>query len=96
MVNRLTPVKHKWYEIGIQLGMSNEELNVLQQKSGDHEFHEMLEIWLRGGAGVPTTWLSVVEALKSPDVGKPELGLELQRCHCHNEQGISAVDINFI
>ena len=90
-MNKLTPVKHKWYQIGIQLGMSNEELKVLQQKPSGCEFYEMLEIWLRGGTGVPTTWQSLVVALKSPDVDKPKLGLELQGCYCLNEQGISAL-----
>ena len=85
VVNKLASVKHKWFEIGIQLGMSNEDLKRLPDHG--HQLHEVLEIWLRGGTTVLPIWSSLADALKSPDVDKSELGEAIQRQYCWLEQG---------
>ena len=69
LCNELGEVKHKAYEVGIQLGISHSKLMELKQQ-GDL-LAGVLDCWLSGNApDIPITWESVVEALESTYVGE--------------------------
>ena len=69
LLNELTPLRHIWRKICIQLGISSSHLRVFK-KSDDDPFTRSLDFWLNGNTDVPITWGSVVAALASPYVGE--------------------------
>ena len=75
--------KHKWLEIGVQLGISHRKL--LEFKKEDDPLSAAVDFWLCGNVeGVPLTWRSVVEALKSEHVGEPGLARVVEKKY-HSE-----------
>ena len=68
LMKLLTPVRHRWQEISIQLGVSNNKLRDF--KKFDDPFTKSLDYWVNGNTDVPITWGSVVAALESPHVGE--------------------------
>ena len=72
--------RSKWYDIGLNLGLPVGTLDVIAQKNGDATDHhlDMLKHWLKGTGSEPTGE-ALVEALKSPSVGEPQLALEVGR-----------------
>ncbi len=62
----LSEVKHKYCEIGVQLGIPYDKLHEFK-----NPFMDLLHYWLNGNVeGVPVCWSSVVEALCSNHVGE--------------------------
>ena len=95
VLNELASVKHKWKDICIQLGISNSKLHEFKMSlSRDDLLTEGIDYWLKSNTDVPTTWESVVAALKSPFVDEPRfwlLGLGGTRPYQHakNSQGLT-------
>ena len=68
--NELGAVRHKAYDIGIQLGVPRNKIEEFKQQ-GDI-LPAAVDYWLSGNVpDVPITWESVVEALESDYVGEP-------------------------
>ncbi len=69
MCNELGKVKHKWFTIGIQLGIPRYVLE--QFKKEDDPLSAAVDYWLKGNVMepvvVPITWDFLVDALKSVD-----------------------------
>ena len=66
----LWDARPKWYNIGIQLGIAVEHLDVMKDrnlKNADECLTDLLAQWLRQ-ANPPPTWKTVVKALRSPTV----------------------------
>ena len=76
LLNELHGKAIKWYDIGIQLHLSPEELDVIERdSSGVYEcFRNMLKKWLR----TLPTWRSLIKALKTPAVDEQVLAEELE------------------
>ena len=79
-------MKHKWFEIGIQLGVPR---NILKQfKSEDDPLSASVDYWLKGNvveSAVPISYQSLVTALKSKHVGEPALAEETSKKYCQQQ-----------
>ena len=78
----------KWYNIGLELCIAPDTLDVIQNDNrdiSDRCFREMLKVWLK--SETPPTWTELVKALRSPTVGYQELAEELAQCHCPENEG---------
>ncbi len=61
--------RHKWYNIGLQLGLKADDLDCIQMSDRDSAncFTEMLKQWLRQGS-IEKTWDKLIKALQSETV----------------------------
>ena len=82
--NELGRIKHKYFEIGIQLGIPR---NKLLEFTKD-PLSAAMDYWLRGNAmdtPVPISWTSIVTALKSPHVDEGGLADAISKKYCQEE-----------
>ena len=81
--SELGDVTHKWFKIGIQLGIPR---NLLKQFANETDpLSAAVDYWLKGNAkesAVPVAWKSIVEVLKSKYVGEPALAEEVSKKYC--------------
>ena len=81
-------VRHKWYDIGLELDIPFQTLNVIKtdcpQNSADC-LREMLVEWLSCTSSAPS-WSTLVEALSSEPVGEKRLADEIHAKYCTQEQ----------
>ena len=74
----LYPVRSKWYDIGIELGLKVGELDNIKAKFSQSEqrltesLTEMLKMWLRSINPLPT-WKALGDALKAGPVTEVEI-----------------------
>ena len=70
----LYPVKRKWYDIGIELGLRVDELENIQAADADDGkcLTKMIFIWLKSINPLPT-WKALGDALKAEPVHEMEL-----------------------
>ena len=69
----------KWYNIGLQLGLSPGTLDAIKlgnQSNPDDCFTETLKLWLRGSWNRPS-WSGLARSLRAPTVGLVELAEQL-------------------
>ena len=69
----------KWYNIGLQLGLSSDSLDAIEsdhREQSDNCFTAMLKQWLRRGNPRPT-WHALAKALTSRPVGRSYLAEQL-------------------
>lgn len=79
--NELEKVKHKAYEIGIQLGIPDSKLKQFEKEG--RLLSDVVNYWLcRNVLETPITWNSVVAALKSEQVGEQGLAETLLKKYC--------------
>ncbi len=74
MFNKLHPVRSKWFDIGVQLGVEAEKLVEIRKCYPDHQdgLREMLIHRLKHQ---DLTYESLHDALKAPAVGERRLSL---------------------
>ena len=81
----LSGVKQKWYEIGEELRFSVTLDNIrIKYSDPDVCLKELLRKRLEKGRSV-ITWRNIVDALRSPDVGDPQLADQLEAKYCPSE-----------
>ena len=71
----LYKANHKWYNIGLELGVKASKLDQIQAKHGtdyDACLREMLQIWLKFYPNKPT-WSRLADALKEQAVAENEI-----------------------
>ena len=77
----LGKVKHKWFEIGIQLGISRGKLKEFEKEVDP--LSAIIDYWLnRNVKGVPISWRSVVAALESSHVDETGLANTINEKYC--------------
>lgn len=82
----LSPVAHKWLEIGVQLGIPYSKLKMFEEE--DNPLAASLDYWLKGNvAGVPITWKSIVHTLQY--VGEVGLAEEIHKKYYQQEDAAS-------
>ena len=75
-MNELITVAHKWFNIGIQLGIDYYTLKGFEQQHKDDLsrcLSEMLHCWLKGNGKSCVKWETIVEALRSPSINETGL-----------------------
>ena len=84
--DKLFGVSNKWYDIGLQLLLSANDLDSIEANSNStqHCLREMLKRWLRRVNPHPT-WKAVVDALKSVVVGEETLAQQLEDEYCKQD-----------
>ena len=72
--NLLFPVKRKWFDIGIELGLKVEELNNIKAEHADHSqcLTQMILVWLKS-INPPPTWKALGDALNTAPVHEVEI-----------------------
>ena len=77
LVELLHPVRPKWYETGLQLGLPSGDLDAIRDDSSDAQCHnrEMLKQWLAGAERPTLKAISI--ALRTKAVGESRLGLSI-------------------
>ena len=70
----LHKVRRRWYDIGIELGLSVEELDTIRADNTDllDCLTAMLKTWLKLTDPIPT-WRALGEALRAPTINEVEL-----------------------
>lgn len=74
----------KWFMLGIHLGVPYDKLQEFKRE--DFPLAAVINFCLKGNINPPLTWLSIVEALKSQDIGEAELGRKLGLKYCPEEE----------
>ena len=71
-------VPDKWQVLGIQLGMSYDQLKTIAAKDQTYQscYAEILEHWKKNGP-LPYTWATIIDILKEPSVDLADLATEL-------------------
>ena len=80
--NELSEVKHKLYQIGVQLGVPRHKLKEFEKEADP--MAASLDYWLKGNVieGVPISWKSVVNALCSGHVDERGLSNRISKKFC--------------
>ena len=76
-MEQLHPVRPKWYEIGLQLGLPSGDLDTIRDNDSDAQCRnrEMLKLWL-ANAECPTLE-ALSRALRTKAVGESRLGFSI-------------------
>ena len=81
----LKEVTYKWSKIGVQLGIPKYKLK--EFKKEDDPLGEAVDYWLIGNVeGVPVSWRSVVEVLKSS--GETGLAKRIKKKYCQQQDNV--------
>lgn len=80
--NELCGLRHKCYQIGIQLGVGHNKLKEFEKEADP--LAVTIDYWLKGnaGEGVSLSWESVVKVLMSPQVDESGLANKLNQTYC--------------
>ena len=86
VMEELNGVIAKWYNIGVQLGVSVGTLKAIEKQYSDPTdcLRETLTTWLKSYPPIPT-WSKVVEALRSRTVGETRLAADLEWKYCSSD-----------
>ena len=70
----------KWFQIGVQLGLSETKLHQIESdhRTAERCFSEVIIFWLKGNTQVAVTWKSLVEVLESSFVNEKGLAKRLR------------------
>ena len=75
--NDLAPIAHKWYNIGLQLGIAVHDLDKVNREGSDSQrlLNDMLLLWLSNNGGAKKS--DLVAMLKSKTIGEAKLARTL-------------------
>ena len=81
--NGVLSVSSKWYDLGLELGISPDHLDAIRKGNDDPQdcLREVLKRWLADVEPAPT-WRTVIIALRNPAVGHHSLAEELEQKYC--------------
>lgn len=79
MINELDSVVSKWFQIGIQLGVSESRLHQIEadHRTSDRCLSEVIIFWLNGNTNADITWESLITALEASGVNEKGLAKSL-------------------
>ena len=90
LCDELSILKHKYYQIGVQLGISYDKLKEFAKE--DDPLAASVDYWLKGNAkeGIPCCWQSIVDVLKSSHVDEHGIAEKIDKKYCIRlEKGVS-------
>ena len=71
----------KWVALGIQLGIEADQLEAWDAEhrgKSNRIYLEIFNSWMKKSGGKPKTWLTVIDALKTPSVDEVALARDLE------------------
>ena len=80
-------VQHKWYWIGLKLGIQHKTMDAISTQCSSNIkdcLKEMLKQWLCN-TSPPPMWSGLVQALSSELVGEKRLSEEIREQYCHED-----------
>ena len=78
-------IPNKWRRVGIQLGLTNNQLDAVAQNTLDpiDQFMKVLDWWQKlENTRRPCSWTTIVEVLRSNAVQEERMAEQLERKHC--------------
>ena len=80
MTNEIGSVVDKWFEIGLQLGISAAKLHQIEAdyRTAGRCFSEVIHFWIEGNTNVAVTLKSLIHVLESSIVDKQGLAKRLR------------------
>ena len=80
ITSELSSVIDKWFQIGVQLGVSESKLRQIESNHNTVErcFSEVISFWLNGNTQVAPTWKSLVVVLELSFVDEKGLAKKLR------------------
>ena len=80
VTNELGSIVQKWFQIGVQLGVSEGKLHQIEAdyRITERCFSEMIIFWIKGNTHVPVTWKSLIQVLESSFVNERGLAVKLR------------------
>lgn len=78
LVQKLSPIAHDWYIIGVRLGIENTDLESLQRTNDkDHsKLSQILQLW-KDRRCKPFTWDTILKTIKDPPIQNESLVKEM-------------------
>lgn len=84
-------MKHKAYDIGIQLGIARSKLIQFEQEEKSRLLSTAVDYWLNGNVPeTPVTWHFLVAALRSEQVGETGLAEDISKKYCSQPKNTDA------
>lgn len=79
VINELGSTVSKWFQIGIQLGVSETRLHQIEadHRTADRCLSEVIIFWLNGNTNADVSWESLIGALKASVVSEKGLAKSL-------------------
>ena len=96
MRSELFSVREKWYDIGLELNIPFQTLNVIEKDSPNNCancLRKMLMDWLSSSSPDPS-WSGLVEALSSEPVAEKKLARAIQSKYCAAGDSIDRGQVN--
>ena len=85
VINEVLPAAAKWYNIGLQLGMSADYLDTIKLNNDPQECSlKMLRQWLLA----EPSWEALITALRSPTINYSALADKIEKKYCSVEPAI--------
>lgn len=83
VLDELHNVRKMWYEIGLRLQVSVEDLETIssEHKSDQHSLRRVILLWLKSGSAT-CTWAKLCGALSNRTVGDVTLAEKLRDRYC--------------
>ena len=83
LMEELNDVRAKWYNIGVQLGVSVGTLDAIEKQYSDPSdcLRKTITTWLQTRVP-PPTWTNIVQALRSSVVDEARLAADLEQKYC--------------
>ena len=78
--------RSKWYNIGLELGISSETLECIRANDRDDTekcFVDMIKRWLQSDEVENKSFKALVRALKSPSVGREQVAEDMEKSEFH-------------
>ena len=90
----LISIKHRWYVIGLNLGVETSSLDGIGAQYRDHEnaLLEMLKLWLKQ-TQTPRTWEALVKALRKPTLSEEKVAKEIESKYNGLDQAVAGMAI---
>ena len=85
VINELCEVRHKWFDIVLQLKLNHSELKSIEDKYRNDPgncFREMLNAWQRSSSQAPKTWSTLAKVLRQPSIKYEELAKRIEEKYC--------------
>lgn len=89
VIEALVDIKHKWYEVGLQLGLSSSVLDGIEEQCSqnlDKALREMLKKWLKEVGDKPHTWTDITDALRRKSVGESKVADEIESKYINQDK----------
>ena len=80
VLNDLLDVNVKWKELGLTLEIRQGKLNAIDydKRNAGERMWETISFWLSGNGSSPTSWRTLLAALRDPLVGERKLADDIQ------------------